>query len=48
MVNLFVASEVIWKRAGGAVAIVQDTDYPATNGHYARCRSTLKPRSSRH
>ncbi len=31
MVNLFVASEVIWKRAGGAVAIVQDTDYPAAD-----------------
>ncbi len=31
LVNLFVASEVVWKREGGAVAIVQDTDYPATN-----------------
>jgi uncharacterized protein len=31
LVNLFVASEVVWKRAGGAVAIVQETDYPATN-----------------
>jgi uncharacterized protein len=31
VVNLFVASEVIWKRAGGAVAIVQDTDYPAAD-----------------
>ena len=31
LVNLFVASEVVWKRAGGAVAIVQDTDYPATD-----------------
>ena len=31
LVNLFVASEVVWKREGGAVTIVQDTDYPATN-----------------
>ena len=31
VVNLFVASEVVWKRAGGAVAIVQDTDYPAAD-----------------
>ena len=31
LVNLFVASEVVWKRAGGAVAIVQDTDYPAAD-----------------
>ena len=31
LVNLFVASEVTWKREGGAVAIVQDTDYPAAD-----------------
>lgn len=31
LVNLFVPSEVIWKRAGGAVVIVQETDYPATD-----------------
>jgi len=31
LVNLFVASEVTWKRAGGDVAIVQDTAYPATD-----------------
>jgi DUF1680 family protein len=31
LVNLFVASEVVWKRASGAVAIVQDTDYPASD-----------------
>jgi hypothetical protein len=31
LVNLFVSSEVVWKRAGGAVAIVQDTDYPAAD-----------------
>ena len=30
LVNLFVPSEVIWKRAGGAVAVVQETDYPAS------------------
>ena len=29
LVNLFVPSEVVWKRAGGAVAVVQETDYPA-------------------
>ena len=28
LVNLFVPSEVIWKRAGGDVAIVLDTGYP--------------------
>jgi DUF1680 family protein len=26
LVNLFVSSEVVWKRTGGTVAIVQDTD----------------------
>ncbi len=31
LVNLFVPSEVVWKRAGGAVTIVQDTDYPAAD-----------------
>lgn len=31
LVNLFVASEVVWKRAAGAVAIVQDTAYPETD-----------------
>jgi len=31
LINLFVASEVVWKRPGGAVAIVQDTDYPAAD-----------------
>ena len=31
LVNLFVASEVVWKRADGVVAIVQDTDYPNTD-----------------
>ena len=31
LVNLFVSSEVSWKRASGAVAIVQDTGYPATD-----------------
>ncbi len=31
LVNLFVASIVTWTRAGGAVAIVQDTDYPASD-----------------
>ncbi len=31
LVNLFVPSEVVWKRAGGAVAVVQDTDYPAAH-----------------
>jgi uncharacterized protein len=31
LVNLFVASEVVWKRADGAVAIVQETDYPAAD-----------------
>jgi DUF1680 family protein len=31
LVNLFVASDVSWKRASGVVAIVQDTDYPASN-----------------
>ena len=29
LVNLFVPSEVTWKRAGGAVVVVQETDYPA-------------------
>jgi uncharacterized protein len=29
LVNLFVGSEVVWKRLNGAVAIVQETDYPA-------------------
>jgi DUF1680 family protein len=31
LVNLFVASEVVWKRASGSVTIVQATDYPASN-----------------
>ena len=31
LVNLFVASEVVWKRPSGAVAIVQDTEYPASD-----------------
>jgi DUF1680 family protein len=31
LVNLFVASEVVWKRPAGVVAIVQDTDYPASD-----------------
>jgi DUF1680 family protein len=31
LVNLFVASEVVWRRSGGAVAIVQETDYPASD-----------------
>ena len=31
LVNLFVASEVVWKRTTGDVAIVQDTDYPASD-----------------
>ena len=31
LVNMFVPSEVTWKRAGGTVVVVQDTDYPATD-----------------
>ena len=31
LVNLFVASEVVWKRPSGVVALVQDTDYPASD-----------------
>jgi DUF1680 family protein len=31
LVNLFVASEVVWKREGGAVTIVQETEYPAAD-----------------
>ena len=31
LVNLFVASEVTWKRAGGTVTIVQETEYPAAD-----------------
>lgn len=31
LVNLFVASEVVWKRADGDIVIVQDTLYPATD-----------------
>lgn len=31
LVNLFVASDVEWTRPTGAVAIVQDTDYPASD-----------------
>ena len=31
LVNLYVASTVVWKRAGGAVTIVQETDYPASD-----------------
>jgi DUF1680 family protein len=31
LVNLFVASEVIWKRASGVVVIVQDTGYPSSD-----------------
>ncbi len=31
LVNLFVASDVVWKRAGGQVAVVQETDYPAAD-----------------
>lgn len=30
-VNLFVASEVTWERAGGKVVVAQETDYPATD-----------------
>jgi DUF1680 family protein len=31
LVNLFVASEVAWKRPSGTVALGQDTDYPASD-----------------
>jgi DUF1680 family protein len=31
LVNLYVSSEVSWERPGGAVAVVQETDYPATD-----------------
>ena len=31
MVNLYTASEVRWDRPGGAVEVVQETDYPATD-----------------
>jgi DUF1680 family protein len=31
LVNLFVASEVVWRRPAGVVAIVQETDYPASD-----------------
>jgi uncharacterized protein len=31
LINLFVAAEVVWKRPSGAVAIVQDTEYPASD-----------------
>ena len=31
LVNLYVASAVVWKREGGTVTIVQDTGYPASD-----------------
>jgi len=31
LVNLFVSSEVTWERPGGAVEVVQETGYPATD-----------------
>ncbi len=38
LVNLFVPSEVVWKRAGGAVAVVQETDYPAADAVHLTVR----------
>jgi DUF1680 family protein len=31
VVNLFVASKVVWRRASGTVEVVQDTDYPSSD-----------------
>jgi uncharacterized protein len=31
LINMFVPSEVTWERPGGAVLVVQDTDYPAAD-----------------
>jgi len=38
LVNLFVGSEVVWRRPGGDVTIVQETGYPATD----RVRLTVR------
>ena len=39
LVNLFVPSEVSWKRAGVTVVVAQDTDYPATDAVRVTVRS---------
>jgi len=38
-VNLFVSSEVVWKRQGGVVKVVQQTDYPEAETSMLRIES---------